>query len=177
MLPARVACPAGRALTLQRLALTGGFGRAVHPVGWVSRPPFGPATLIRVTPELRARVIRLLKWAHDVALQDAALPDAEKARLIGAVVRELEHDSGAGPYAPERLLEHASAQAAWLAEVVTRAAVDLERLGHDAGRSASDRAKLLRLAQQLRRQVHTGPPEGWAPQGARGTDRDDEAEG
>lgn len=45
---------------------------------------------IQIDAELLGRIIRLLRWSHDVALADAVLPDEEKARLIRETLERLD---------------------------------------------------------------------------------------
>lgn len=51
---------------------------------------------IELDAELVGRIVRLLRWAHDVAMGDAVLPDPEIARRIRDVLQQLESDRGEG---------------------------------------------------------------------------------
>jgi hypothetical protein len=45
-------------------------------------------------PELLAKVLRLLRWSHDLALGDVVIPDPEIARHIREVIERLERERG-----------------------------------------------------------------------------------
>src|SRR5262245_40544282 len=112
-----------------------------------------------------------------VALESGKLP--EEARWLYERVAELERSVRAQQSDEPGLIERAQRlfeENAWLHELLTRVAHDLDCLGNQPARSQDAKDLLLARAELIRKQALEGPPAGWrAGAWAESEERRDEA--